>query len=97
MKIKEADQWTVIYPDMIPLQLPVTVQKLSRTEFIFSFPFGQKGVDVAINRKSLKGSYIIKDQGLTNSITFTVQNKGKELLGKPQGFHGPMIWTFTKD
>ncbi|WP_041419022.1 hypothetical protein [Simkania negevensis] len=100
MKITNADSWTFVYPDMIPISIPVTVKILSSTEAIFEFTFGKESGKISLHlgtllNDSFQGNYEIPTLG-TNSITFKVAEHGKKLIGKPAGFHGPMQWTFTR-
>lgn len=100
MKISEADTWTFHYPDIVPIAIPITVEKLSSTEVLFHFRFGNETGKISlkhstISQGSFQGNYMIPNLG-TNSIVFTVAEQGKKLIGKPEGFHGPMQWTFTR-
>jgi hypothetical protein len=101
MKIKDTDQWTFHYPDIVPIEIPVTTNTLSSNEVLFRFPFGNRQGEIALHLNTLKGgtfqgNYKLPCPEMSDSITFTIAEKGKKLIGKPAGFHGPMQWVFTR-
>ena len=99
MAIKETDRWMCQMPDIDPL--PVRVKKLSSTEFLFTVNYGGRGNGLLIafqrpkRAKEFQGTFV--DGGMMDGVTFKTQNRGKEIVATPQGFHCPMKWIFTKE
>lgn len=94
--------WKILYHNEIdPAGIPVKINK-EKDEWCLFIPYGLEGLTIKLDNyndkeRSINGSYTLHDVGVSNSITFKIQENASRWIGIPEGFHGTVTWKLWKE
>jgi len=94
--------WRFLYHNEVtPEGVPVEISE-EKSELRFSIPYGIKGLTIKLDsfnnkEQSMSGSYTIHDVGLSDSVTFRIQENASQWIGTPEGFHGTVKWKLWRE